>query len=191
MQLSEPLADISNQIVGYYDRQLVPPFIVYQYPPSDEYLVRQELLVLTRWLKAKHDIGSRTVSLAEIFWESLTEHGRLQMVVEAEQAGNYADAQLAVRQILATAPTLSDRIVAKIAIPQDEREAVFLYRAGALYPAHRTSSLLDALKDKIDRPVTMLYPGRLVGDYGLRFMGKTEPAYGYRALIVSREGKRQ
>ena len=46
------------------------------------------------------------------------------------------------------------------------------------------------LKDKVDRPVTMLYPGRIVGDYGLSFMGKTEPTYGYRALIIPRE-KRQ
>ena len=71
----------------------------------------------------------------------------------------------------------------------NERSAIFLYRAGALYPAHRTSPLLDALKDKVDRPVTMLYPGRIVGDFGLSFMGQTEPAYGYRALIIPRGGK--
>jgi len=41
----------------------------------------------------------------------------------------------------------------------------------------------------VDRPVTMLYPGRVVGDYGLSFMGKTEPAYGYRALIIPRGTK--
>jgi len=49
--------------------------------------------------------------------------------------------------------------------------------------------LLDALKDKVDRPVTLLYPGRIVGDFGLSFMGRTEPTYGYRALIVPRGGK--
>jgi hypothetical protein len=85
---------------------------------------------------------------------------------------------------------LADRIVRSVAERGDEREAIFLYRAGALYPAHRTSPLLDVLKDKVDRPVTMLYPGRIVGDYGLSFMGKAEPAYGYRALIVPRGGRK-
>ena len=112
------------------------------------------------------------------------------MVIEAERAGAYEDAQLAVRQVLASPPTLADRILERVAERSDERDAIFLYRAGALYPAHRTSPLMYVLKDKVCTPVTMLYPGRVVGDYGLSFMGKTEPAYGYRALIVPRGGRR-
>ena len=189
MPLPEPLADIADRIVGFYDRGSAPPFLVYQYEPSDEYAVRKELFELKRWLKAKHDIGCQTISLAEVFWEALEEHGQLDMVIEAERAGAHEDAQLAVRQVLASPPTLADRIVHRVAERSDEREAIFLYRAGSLYPAHRTSPLLDVLKDKVDRPVTMLYPGRVVGDYGLSFMGKTEPAYGYRALIVPRRGR--
>jgi hypothetical protein len=187
--LSEPLADIASRIVGFYERPSTPPFFVYQYEPSDEYAVRRELVDLRRWLEADpRNIECQTVSLAEIFWEALEEHGQLDMVIELEQAGNYDDAHLAVRQILACPPTLADRIVQRVTKNGNERSAIFLYRAGALYPAHRTSPLLDALKDKVDRPVTMLYPGRLVGDYGLIFMGKTEPAYGYRALIIPRGG---
>jgi hypothetical protein len=187
--LPEPLANIADRIVGFYDRGSTPPFLVYQYEPSDEYAVRRELLELKRWLNAKHHIGCQTISLAVVFWEALEEHGQLDMVIEAERAGAYEDAQLAVRQVLASPPTLADRIVQRVATRGDEREAIFLYRAGALYPAHRTSPLLDVLKDRVDRPVTMLYPGRVVGDYGLSFMGKTEPAYGYRALIVPRGGR--
>ena len=112
---------------------------------------------------------------------------QLDMIVESERAGHYVDAQLAVRQVLSNPPTLADRIVQRVAASNEDRSAIFLYRAGALYPAHRTSPLLDALKDKVNRPVTMLYPGRIVGDYGLSFMGKTEPTYGYRALIIPRE----
>lgn len=189
MPLPEPLADIADRIVGFYERGATPPFLVYQYEPAEEYAVRRELLDLSRWLKAKHKIGCLTISLAEVFWEALQENGQLEMVVEAERAGAHADAQLAVRQILASPPTLADRIVQRVVQGGEERQAVFLYRAGALYPAHRTSPLLDALKDKVDRPVTMLYPGRIIGDYGLSFMGKTEPTYGYRALIVPRGGR--
>ena len=189
MSLPDPLADLADRIVGFYDRGTAPPFLVYQYEPSDEYAVRRELFDLKRWLKAKHEIGCQTISLAEVFWDALKEHGQLDMVIEAERAGAYEDAQLAVRQVLAKAPTLGDRIVQLVVEHGKEREAVFLYRVGSLYPAHRTSPLLDVLKDKIDRPVVMLYPGRVVGDYGLSFMGKSEPAYGYRALIIPRGGR--
>ena len=189
MPLPNSLADLADRIVGYYERGTSPPFLVYQYSPSDEYIVRRELFYLKRWLKAKHKIGCQTVSLAEVFWDTLKEHGLLDMVIEAERDGDYEGAQLAVRQILARSPTFGDRIVKSVVEHGGERETVFLYRAGSLYPSHRTSSLLDVLKDKVDRPVVMLYPGRIVGDFGLSFMGKTEPTYGYRALIIPREGK--
>lgn len=188
MPLSEALENIADRIVGFYDRGSSPPFVVYQYDPGDEYPARRELGELKLWLKAKREIECRAISLADILWEALREHGQLQMVIDSERDGAYDDAHLAVRQILANPPTLADRIVRRVVEDDIPRSAIFLYRAGALYPAHRTSPLLDALKDKVDRPVTLLYPGRIVGDFGLSFMGRTEPTYGYRALIVPRGG---
>jgi len=185
--LPEPLADIAERIVTSYEGQTSPPFIVFQYDPRDEYEVRRELADLRRWLEAPaRGISCLTISLADIFWETLDASGHLPALIAAEESGQHADAQLAVRQILAQAPTMADRLVERIATTGDGRVAVFLYRAGALYPAHRTSTLLDELRSRVDRPVTLLYPGRLVGDYGLSFMGRSEPAYGYRALIVPR-----
>jgi hypothetical protein len=68
-----------------------------------------------------------------------------------------------------------------------------LYRSGALYPGYRTSALLDDLKLRtgVRIPVVLLYPGTVEGNYGLRFMGKTEPAYGYRAMIVARGERKE
>lgn len=189
MPLSESLQEVGQRVADFHDGVSSAPFLIYQYEPRDEYVVRRELNDLRNWLSAKHQIGCQSISLAEILWEMLEENGQLEMIIEAEQAGQYEDAQLTVRQILASPPTLADRIVERVIERGDEREAIFLYRAGALYPAHRTSPLLDALKDRVDRPVTLLYPGRVVGDYGLSFMNKAEPAYGYRALIIPREGK--
>ena len=187
MPLPEPLANIAERVVGFYDKRSTPPFLVYQYQPSDEYAVRRELVDLRRWLEAEpRKIDCITVSLAAVFWEALEDRGQLGMVIDAELAGAYGDAELAVRQILGNPPTLADRVLERVSSSAGERSAIFLYRAGALYPAHRTSSLLDELRAQVDRPVTMLYPGRIVGDYGLSFMGKTEPTYGYRALIVPR-----
>jgi hypothetical protein len=97
-----------------------------------------------------------------------------------------ADIFRSVSEILHLPPSLPDRVVATVEELTDERACVFLYRAGALYPAYRTSTLIDDLRGRLRLPVTLLYPGSIVGDYGLRFMDRTEPAYGYRALIVSR-----
>ena len=186
MPLSKSLAEIADRIVRFYRKKTTPPFLVYTYDPKEEYAVRAELAELQLWLQAEpQGIECATVSLADVFWEALESDGQLEMLADAERNGAYEEARLAVRQILARPPTLADRIVQRISASRP-RSAIFLYRASALYPAHRTSPLLDALRDRVDRPVTMLYPGRVVGDYGLRFMGKTEPAYGYRALIVPR-----
>ena len=190
MPLPESLLEVGERIVGHYDGASSPPFLIYQYEPKDEFAVRRELNDLKHWLNAKHNVGCLAISLAEVLWEMLEENGQLEMVVEAEEAGKYDDALLTVRQILASPPALAERIVERIkAQSSGDRDAVFLYRAGALYPVHRTSPLLDALKDQVDRPVTLLYPGRIVGDYGLSFMNQAEPAYGYRALIIPRGGK--
>ncbi|MEZ5230871.1 MAG: DUF1788 domain-containing protein [Acidimicrobiales bacterium] len=86
--------------------------------------------------------------------------------------------------LLKRTPILADRIVERV----DEsppRTAVFLYRAGALYPALRTRTPRRAL-GRARRPVTMLYPGRLHGSHGLSFMDVLPPHYGYRAVIVPR-----
>lgn len=186
MPLPRWLAEIGRRVVRFYEGRSTAPFIVGPYEPRDEYAVRREVQDLRLWLEADtRGIQCETISLAEVFWEALQSGGQLEMIVEAEQLGEYHEAHLAVRQILARPPTLADRVVRRVS-ESGPRSAIFLDRAGALYPAHRTSTLLDALRDRVDRPVTLLYPGRLVGDYGLRFMGKTEPAYGYRALIVPR-----
>jgi len=186
MPLSKGVAEIADRIVRFYQRKTAAPFLVYTYEPKEEYAVRGELASLRLWLEAEpRGIGCDAISLAEVFWGALEADGQLEMIADAERSGAYEEAQLAVRQILARPPTLADRIIRRISASRP-RSAIFLYRASALYPAHRTSPLLDALRDRVDRPVTMLYPGRVVGDYGLRFMGKTEPAYGYRALIVPR-----
>lgn len=185
MPLSEPLRKVADRIIRFYEGQYTPPFLVYVYEPSKEYAVRADLVHLQCWLEADpRGIKCETVSLAEVFWETLEENGLLDMIIEAEHNGAYEEAHLTVRQILASPPTLADRIVGRVS--NNKRSAIFLYRTGTLYPAYRTSRLLDMLRDRLDQPVTMLYPGRVVGEYGLSFMGKTDPAYGYRGLIVSR-----
>ncbi|MCY3861725.1 MAG: DUF1788 domain-containing protein [bacterium] len=195
MPLRDELRGIGERIATHFASGGEPPFIVYQYLPTEEWQVRRDLGELRRWLEAApRGIGCASVSLADLFWQALQESSYLDELIAQERMANETsngdatrEIHAAVGEILREPPTLSDRVIAQVS-DYDERTAVFLYRAGALYPSYRTSTLLDDLRGRLPRPVTLLYPGRLVGEYGLSFMDRTETAYGYRALIVPREG---
>lgn len=192
MPLRDELRGIGERIVAHFESGGEPPFLLYQYRPDQEWQVRRDLGQLRRWLEAEpRAVACAAVSLADLFWRALAESGFLPELIaqEREAAGDLRalrETYAAVGEILREPPALPDRVIAEVA-ECEERTAVFLYRAGALYPAYRTSTLLDDLRGRLARPVTLLYPGRLVGAYGLSFMDSTEPAYGYRALIVPRE----
>ena len=194
MPLRDELHEVGQRIVTHFDTGGEPPFILYQYVPTQEWVVRRDLGELRRWLEATpRGISCAAISLADLFWDALDESGYFEeLIIQEREAAEASDSwalrevHAAVGEILREPPTLTDRVIAEVA-DCDERAAVFLYRAGALYPAYRTSTLLDDLRGRLARPVTLLYPGHRTGEYGLRFMGRSEPAYGYRALIVPRE----
>lgn len=192
MPLRSDLRGIGQRVLDFYGRGGEPPYLLYVYPPSDEWTVRRDLKDLQLWLEAP-DQGVRcaAISLADLFWQALEAEGWIDELVSQERdaAGDenaQRDIYRAVGEILRVPPSLPERVIAAVDELGDERTAVFLYRAGALYPAYRTSTLIDDLRSRLRLPVTLLYPGVIVGDYGLKFMGRTEPAYGYRALIVPR-----
>jgi len=190
--LREELRGIGERMVHFLDAGGDPPFVVYPYLPTMEWQVRRDLTELERWLQAPSRRATCVaISLAQLFWEALEESGFLDELVAEERRG-WGNSSLlatlteAVGEVLRQPPTLPDRVIAaSSSVPG--RAIVILYRAGALYPAYRTSTLLDDLHGRLTRPVLLAYPGRLVGEYGLSFMDRSEPAYGYRALIVPRE----
>jgi hypothetical protein len=65
-----------------------------------------------------------------------------------------------------------------------DRTVIFLGRAGALYPFLRTSALLKHVAGHTRNvPVVLLYPGKVVGDAGLSFMGVLPADRDYRPRI--------
>lgn len=163
-----------------------PPYIVYVYPPKEEFKVRRDLLDFRSWLGAR-GVSCVAISLSDLFWEILEQSGYLETVFDEEQRNpsGVAFVNTALRELMAGPPSLADRVLDRLqGLASDA--VVFLYRAGALYPVYRTSALLDDLRERLLVPVVLLYPGTLVGRYGLSFMGRLEPAHGYRAKIVVR-----
>lgn len=193
--LEPALADIAQQIVAHHDKDngTNVPCWVYVYDPSDEYAVRADVVKMATWLQAPdRSVTCAAVSLAEVFWEAIDGSGMYDELVTQERAAEgdvatQAEVHRSVGQLLRLPPTLTERVAAKLPQPPG-RWAAVLYRAGGLYPSYRTSALLDDLRLRagVRVPVVLLYPGTVEGNYGLRFMGKTEPAYGYRAMIVVR-----
>ena len=191
MPLPEPLLGVGERIVEFFDGGGDPPFQLYVYDPTAEWEVRRELDELRLWLgAADRKVNVAAISLARLFWAALEDAGWMESLIEAEKDSDGDPSALAevyesVGEVLRDKPSLPDRVRAEVA-SCDERTAVILYRAGSLFPAYRTSSLLDDLRADLQLPVTLLYPGRVVGEFGLSFMGRCEPAYGYRARIVPR-----
>jgi hypothetical protein len=86
--------------------------------------------------------------------------------------GLAADVIREIHRIIDEAPGKTDRTV------------IFLGRAGALYPFFRTSALLKHVAGHTRNvPVVLLYPGKVVGDTGLSFMGVLPADRDYRPRI--------
>ena len=192
MPLRDDLRGIGQRVVDFHERGGEPPYLLYVYSPAEEWAVRRDLKELQLWLEAP-DQGVRcaAISLADLFWQALEAEGWIDELIAQETDADGDEAVLtdifrSVSEILRLPPSLPDRVVAAVEQFDEQRISVFLYRAGALFPAYRTSTLIDDLRGRVRLPVTLLYPGGIVGDYGLKFMDRTEPAYGYRALIVPR-----
>ena len=190
MPLRDSIAELGQRLEEHGTQTSdSPSFLLYVYPPRDEWTVRQDLNDLRLWLEARN-LPCVSISLAELMWEALESQGWYESLVAAEQefpgdAATLDDVIRSVAEILRQTPTLADRVVERLS-EAPEGCVVFLYRAGALYPAFRTSALLEDLQGRLSRPVVLLYPGRQVGSHGLSFMDQCEPAYGYRATIITR-----
>jgi len=186
--LPRSIQEVADTIVAFVAKPVGDgPYQLYQYLPRQEYRVRRDLADLRIWLEAKQ-INCVAISLADLLWQAIEESGRFDAIVRAEKDDGpdaLPDVIEAIGNLLRRKPSLTDRIVNAVK-DVSPSSAVFLYRAGALYPAIRTSGLLDELLGRVLLPVTLLYPGRLHGDFGLSFMDILPPHYGYRATIIPR-----
>jgi len=191
--LPEPLKKIADDIIDYLrDTSQSPPYVVYVYEPEKELAVRAEMQDLCAYLNAK-SVTVGAISLGDLFWQAVDDSQFYDSIVEAEQTSPGDDDVLddvhkSLREILNTSPTLAERVLAEVNAKPDD-SVILLYRAGSLYPVFRTSALLDDLRERLRKPVILLYPGHVVDPYGLSFMSKCEPAHGYRAKIYQRSSQ--
>ena len=174
-------------------------FAILPYDPEDELALR----------RAVHELCER---LRDAGWNTGTIplHSLLLARLRA-QGQEFIDAMVQREKKLSAGPdpgrglrTLKERVVSLIEGPDgiaadvireveavlaqnssaQDRTVIFLARAGALYPFFRTSALLKHVAGHTRNvPVVLLYPGKLVGETGLSFMGVLPADRDYRPRI--------
>ncbi len=174
-------------------------FAILPYDPEDELALRRAINELCERLR---DAGwnTGTIPLHSLLLERLRAQGPEfidAMIAREKKLSSGTDPSRGLR-------TLKERVVSLIEGPDgiaadvireveqviakrdatDNRTVIFLARAGALYPFFRTSALLKHVAGHTHNvPVVLLYPGKLVGETGLSFMGVLPADRDYRPRI--------
>jgi hypothetical protein len=168
-------------ISAYHDM----PYAVFQYPPEEEFAVRQQTALLRTRLEQAAGKRVTSISLAACQAAALEAEGLgPEALAQAETTVGLEATIETIHQVLSEYQPLDDLVAARI--PEDAdplRDIVFIVRAGALFPVYRTSSLLEQLKGKVQVPAVLFYPGELDGGAGLRFMGVLDAEHNYRPKI--------
>ena len=173
-------------------------FAILPYAPEDEFSLRRAVHELSETLR---DAGwtTGTIVLHTLLIARLRAEGAdfLDAVIRREKSlAGVADRSRGVRMLKEKIANLLDKpdgiaadivagiesILAKSEKPN--RTVIFLGRMGALYPFLRTSALLKHVAGRTENvPVVLLYPGRVVGETGLSFMGVLPADRDYRPRI--------
>jgi hypothetical protein len=173
-------------------------FAILPYPPDQEFPLRRAIDELSHQLR---DSGwnTDTVDLHKLLLRRLRRESPdfLESLIVREKAlANAADGTRRLRMLkekLANILDTPEGLAADVVVVIEEilsraeeasRSVIFLGRLGALYPFMRTSALLKHVAGKThNAPVVLLYPGRVVGETGLSFMGVLAADRDYRPRI--------
>jgi hypothetical protein len=168
-------------ISAYHDM----PYAVFHYPPKEELAVRHQTALLRTRLEQAAGKRVTSISLAACQAAALEAEGLgPEALAQAETTVGLEATIETIHQVLSEYQPLDELVAARIPEEADPlRDIVFIVRAGALFPAYRTSSLLEQLKGKVQVPAVLFYPGELDGAAGLRFMGVMDADHNYRPKI--------
>jgi hypothetical protein len=181
-QVLEPilaLPDPRERISAYHDM----PYALFRYDPAEEFDLRRQVTLLETRLSQQGKEVTR-ISLAECLDKALRSQRPLEDWYQAEREQGAGTVIETIHSVLAEYAPLVDLVAGRMpAHPDPHRHIVFILRAGALFPAYRTFSLLEQLKGRVHVPTVLFYPGHLDGATGLRFMGILEAEHNYRPKI--------
>jgi Domain of unknown function (DUF1788) len=201
--LENAIADLEKDLLAEGGPAISPMrnfrFAILAYPPKDEFMLRQRIHGLSDKLRAR-DWNVLSISLQALLLNRLRAIGDewLQSRIDRERRLAARDTGRALQYLIdEVAPKLygPDGLAGDIATRvaefaqrgiDPERTVIFVGRAGALYPFHRSSALLKHLDGKTHNlPVVLLYPGVRSDGSALSFMGRVAADRDYRPRIYS------
>ncbi len=158
------------------------PLFYFVYPPERMLAVKRRLVA---WMGTLHNQGfvPRRVSLATIMRKLIDESGRWEAWLEIEAQAEPGQLNESVRDVLTQNNALANRVAQEIS-GGDDKTVVLLTEAELLHPYFRTRALEGALIGKVPHPTVLFYPGRRLGQYGLRFLGFYPEDPNYRSTII-------
>jgi hypothetical protein len=148
------------------------PFAILWYLPTDEWLIRRELNLLSTRLSS---IGKEItlISMAELLWRAIEESEGLDTIIELEKTMGFKKAQEQVTTYLSDSDwrPLSKLLIEKLKNLDPKKDVAFLIRAGSMAPAiYPMSRLLDEMHGHTRVTTILFYPGTIEGTTGLCFM---------------------
>jgi len=148
------------------------PFAILWYLPTDEWLIRREVNLLSTRLSS---IGKEItlISMAELLWRAIEESEGLDTIIELEKTMRFKKAQEQVTTYLSDSDwrPLSKLLIEKLKNLDPKKDVAFLIRAGSMAPAiYPMSRLLDEMHGHTRVTTILFYPGTIEGTTGLCFM---------------------
>lgn len=171
------------------------PFAIFRYDPSHpeekEWAVRREIQLLATRIQKTTGKTVTTLPLSQLYWQSIEESEGISEIIELERARGFLMAEGQVSSYLSDPDwrPLTDLLIEYVEAFRDDRDILFLTRAGVFAPSsYRISSLLEQLMGRVRIPAVLFYPGtwrESLNYLGLR--SENEALGSYRVKIYGRE----
>ena len=187
----EPLLK-SPQLVAEISTYQGVPFALFVYPPTAEPELRREMAMLATRVEQAAGRKVHVVSMADVLWEAIRAayppDGKRLFDSERNLHSEPQEDRLVqlrdnMEQLLSDVAPIPDAIRKRAEKLNPDRDLLFISRVGTLFPAYRTSALLDNLMGIVTVPTIIFYPGTRSGTNSLRYMDSLEAIHSYRCKI--------
>lgn len=159
------------------------PIFYFVYNPRLTLAVRRLLPGWIARLRNEQNLEVRVISMAETLWQLIGASGRWDAWLEAERDFDQHEINQSIMSVLQEDNIFVMQVAEKI-ISAPPGSVVFITDSELLHPFGRTRPLESYLQNRLQTPTVFFYPGRRVGQYGLRFLGFYPEDTGYRSTLI-------
>ncbi len=171
------------------------PFAIFRYDPKqpseNEWIMRREMKLLATRVEETTGKNVVLLSLADLYWKSITESEGLDAIVELEKMSGFIAAEDQVSTYLSDTDW---RPLPRLLIEETHdfnhlTTIIFLYRAGVFAPSsYRLSSLLEQMMGNMKVPAVLFYPGTWINSLNYMGLRNNDTSLGsYRVKIYGRD----